>query len=153
MNKAAILGLVFPAVALWAAAPIPAGGAKKARPDKEAIQGTWIWVSAEAGGKKKPDGEFKAKQVATVIRGDTMTVRHKGRETQSAKYRLDPTKSPKEIDLTIEQGDRTFVLKGIYLLEGDSLTICQGGPDDARPKKFASEAGPAFGVLRLKREK
>ncbi len=154
MKNAVVLGVVLASLALRAAAaPVPAYRAGKEKADKDAIQGTWVWVSAEAGGKKEPDADFKAKQVVTVIRDGTMTVRYKGRETQRAEYRLDPAKSPKQIDITMEQGGQTFVLKGIYRLDGDALILCYGGPRDERPKKFVSEAGSQVAVLRLQRKK
>jgi uncharacterized protein (TIGR03067 family) len=54
-------------------------------------------------------------------------------------YRLDPTKSPSEIDVTTQMDS---VLKGIYTFEGDKLTICVAkNDDDERPVSFDAPGG------------
>jgi uncharacterized protein (TIGR03067 family) len=54
-------------------------------------------------------------------------------------YRLDPTKSPSEIDVTTQMDS---VLKGIYTFEGDRLTICVAkNDDDERPSSFDAPGG------------
>ncbi len=57
-------------------------------------------------------------------------------------YRLDPTKSPKQIDQRFTGGTiGPWIAKGIFKLEGDTLTICYGGPDVARPTEFTVRPG------------
>jgi uncharacterized protein (TIGR03067 family) len=54
-------------------------------------------------------------------------------------YRLDPTKSPSEIDVTTQMDS---VLKGIYTFEGDKLTLCVAkNDDDERPTRFDAPGG------------
>jgi uncharacterized protein (TIGR03067 family) len=62
-------------------------------------------------------------------------------------YRLDPSRQPKEIDLT-PPDKQTGFRPGIYKIEGDSLTILFGAE---RPKSFEEKA-PARLVFRRKRE-
>jgi uncharacterized protein (TIGR03067 family) len=74
---------------------------------------------------------------------------------RTAEYRLkvDPTKDPKWVDLSAERlGDRT--LKGIYLLDGDKLTICYAyDPDALRPAEFKTMPGVPGYVYVLERTK
>jgi uncharacterized protein (TIGR03067 family) len=66
-------------------------------------------------------------------------------------YELDPSKTPKWIDIT---GKDRKVL-GIYRLDGDKLTICLNEHADGdRPTRFASEPGSRNDLLMvLRRDK
>jgi uncharacterized protein (TIGR03067 family) len=87
---------------------------------------------------------------------DTFTIKHppgpppfeKGREEKSA-FRLDSTKTPKQIDLSDSA-------RGIYELDGDKLKLCwdQKGKENGRPTKFAHDKDRAtVHYYVLKREK
>lgn len=49
-------------------------------------------------------------------------------------YRIDSTKTPKEIDFTLTQRER-----GIYKIEGNKLTICKASANGKRPHSFDRE--------------
>jgi uncharacterized protein (TIGR03067 family) len=66
------------------------------------------------------------------------------------KYTLDPTTSPKAIDLTDKAGHRT---PGIYLLEVDTLKVCRNEGGKERPKKFVSRPNTHLSAWVFKREK
>jgi len=54
-------------------------------------------------------------------------------------YRLDPTKSPSEVDVTTQFDS---VLKGIYAFDGDKLTVCLAkNEESARPVSFDASGG------------
>ena len=53
-------------------------------------------------------------------------------------FTIDPRKSPKTFDASWEP-EHGSISKGIYLLEGDHLTLCWGGPE--RPTEFPSKPG------------
>jgi uncharacterized protein (TIGR03067 family) len=103
--------------------------------DKEKMQGEWKIVRCEFHGQNQdqPVG------VEDTISGDRW-LRPKRR---TAEYRLkfDTSKDPKWVDLSADRlGDQT--LKGIYLLEGDKLTICYAyDPELPRPTEFKTMAG------------
>ncbi len=86
--------------------------------DRENIQGTWKVVSAESGGK--PIADFKGTEV--LISGEIIKFRRKGKP-QEFPYRLDPTKSPKQLDLF--EGKAVSSL-GIYELDGKRLKVVFG---------------------------
>jgi len=113
--------------------------------DQEKIQGTWALVSGERNSKPLPDQVIQ--HVKLIFAGDRLTTQHKDRKTE-ATFKLDPNKTPKEIDLVMDG----HVGKGIYQLDGDSLKMVHGEVGDARPKDFP-KAGSGLTVLVLKRER
>lgn len=128
--------------------------------DYERLQGTWVVVKVVTEYGTLPDRHLKDLEV--VITGRQVKyVLPKGTILTSPErttYRLDRSKSPREIDMTeyfgrnnIDEPQRTY--KGIYLLEGDQLTVCfnGGGPEEKRPTRFAAERGSLNGIVVLKR--
>jgi uncharacterized protein (TIGR03067 family) len=62
-------------------------------------------------------------------------------------YRIDPTRTPSEIDVTTQFDS---VLKGIYLFDGDKLTVCLAKHDDGpRPETFEAPGGSGRVLLKL----
>ena len=106
------------------------------------LEGTYLLVGMEAGGKqfateeelaKEPEGERIFKVTA-----DKMIATKNGKE-DPVTYKLDPSKTPKEIDLAGKKFDgKDEKMYGIYKLEGDKLTICMVESDKPadRPKEF-----------------
>lgn len=108
--------------------------------DKTRIQGKWQVTSLDGLGKSAPADEMKNMEV--TIEGDTMTLMYKGEVTQKVKITLDPSASPKQIDVTetLEEPSppkgkevkakaevKTKMVKGVYELKDDTLTICRPG--------------------------
>jgi RNA polymerase sigma factor (sigma-70 family) len=132
-----------------AAQPI-AKEADKPKTDKDNLQGAWIPVSVEEGGKKIPEDEVKAKNVEIVFTGDKVTLPIKG-DAKEFGYKLDPSKKPKQIDLLLGDGKTA---KGIYLLDGDTLKLCvEKEPDGERPTEFAAKEGTTHNLIVLKKKK
>ena len=131
MTVRAILPLV--AVLLTAAAA-PAQDTKK---ELEKLQGEWTMVSLESRGEKVP--EETVKQYRLTIKGDQWTV-SSDMGTNEATFKIDPSKDPKTIDLTFKRADEAIPSRGIYKLEGDTLTLCRTVGDRERPKEFKTTA-------------
>ena len=73
-----------------------------------------------------------------------------GDDVQTGTYKLDPSKTPNWIDVTI--GGGTYL--AIYELKGDTLRICHRKAGGDRPTEFVSEAASPNTVLSiLKRQK
>src|SRR5262249_21894296 len=103
---------------LLCAAPAPGDDAKK---DQEALQGTWKVVSVEDRGKadRPPDG------FVLVFETDTFTLRDNKEAVVVGTFKLDPSKKPKAIDVTISRGGKNEnigkELRGIYEVDKDTL--------------------------------
>jgi RNA polymerase sigma-70 factor (ECF subfamily) len=119
-------GAVLTYAPLWAGprgarpeSPPPAAGRKdkKPRPDKEALQGTWVVRSAERNGEKF-SGEWLNNWGRLVFADDKVT--REGRERREGAYTINPDKKPKEIDLFTDGGD---TWTGIYELKGATLKM------------------------------
>jgi RNA polymerase sigma factor (sigma-70 family) len=120
---------------------------EKAKTDSEQIQGKWVVVSAEVGGK--PIDEIVGDVM--IFDGNKGFVNHiKRDDTDLGPFELDPSKKPKHIDMTAKGADKPT--PGIYELDGDKLTICIADDAEARPAKFAtSPERPKVGLIVLKR--
>ena len=74
-------------------------------------------------------------------------VNPKSEERRITTYRVDPSKSPSQIDVTTQFDS---VLRGIYKFEGDKLTICLARHEDgARPTEFEARGGSDRALFRL----
>ncbi len=154
---------------------LPPAGAAATRSDQEAIQGTWIGVSADVQGQQVPELVLKAVGPTVTFAEDKVT--WKASPAPEAKdvfaalakfslegvFHLDPAKSPRTIDLTVlGPNARTPLgtpapraLLGIYRLDGDSLEICTAiDPEHAeeRPSKFESAPGKFVVHIKLRRQ-
>jgi uncharacterized protein (TIGR03067 family) len=131
-----------------AAVALPVGAAPQSKPEAptaatelERMQGTWDYESQTIGGRELP-ADRRAK-IWVVIDGDTRT-----RETGLGpglkdKITLDPSASPRTIDLVSvgHPSGRTFTEKGIYEWDGKLLRLCLDNTGKDRPKEFKSPAG------------
>jgi uncharacterized protein (TIGR03067 family) len=123
------------------------------RKDKEKLQGTWMAVSGEKDGKDDPE----AKEHAIVFEGDKFSIKKGDKVIVQGTFKIDASKSPKTMDLTITEGpekvkDKTAM--SIYVLDGDELTWCVGEPGSGeRPEKLATKEGVKQMLVKFKREK
>jgi uncharacterized protein (TIGR03067 family) len=128
-------------------------GEKAGKKDEERIQGTWSVVSGEKSGEKASEDEIKDVTITFAAEGKVMVKGVKGNQEFEGSYKLDPSKKPKEMDLKLNIGGKEESLKGIYLLEKNSLKLCVAAPPGERPTEFATAAGSMSMLLVLKREK
>jgi uncharacterized protein (TIGR03067 family) len=138
MRKVAVL-IVLASLSLgFAPAPKPRDNNNKK--DMKLLQGTWQMVSLEATGRKMPAETAARYQV--VIKDDRWTFILSGKELTPTTITIDARKKPKTIDMK-RVGTPSTVMKGIYVLEGETLKICYrvGTTDADRPKTFAAEEG------------
>jgi uncharacterized protein (TIGR03067 family) len=120
--------------------------------DRDALIGTWIAESVQPDlGHPLPNTKwnFTADKFITSKTVDKFL--HQSEKT----YSLDATKYPKTIDLMTETEDRTIeTARGIYALNGDTLTVCLNisRPPGDRPAEFVAIPGVQI-MVTLKREK
>ncbi|MHB1424505.1 MAG: TIGR03067 domain-containing protein [Gemmataceae bacterium] len=115
------------------------------------FQGTWKFLSMEVQGKPdKGIGKY-----TVVFKGDQWTVSVRDKVASQATIKLDPTSKPKTIDLTLTLDPyKGKLIRGIYALEGDKLTVCDRAADKGeRPTEFASKADSGLVLVVLQRVK
>ena len=104
------------------------------------FQGAWTFESSEAGGKKLPAGELKG--FLLIFEGQKHTVKKGDEVIQVGTQKLDPSKSPKTIDVTMTEGpSKGAVMLGIYEFDGDTLKVCFDAEGKKRPTEFKSPPG------------
>jgi RNA polymerase sigma factor (sigma-70 family) len=127
----------------------PAAAREDAVKDQEKILGTWAYVSVEAKGEKVPE-EVKGAKLIFAAEGKFTAMNSKG-EKKGGTWKLDPARKPKEITTTNDKG-KTH--RGIYKLDGDTLTICMHQEDGAdRPTEFATRKDTKVVLVVLERQK
>jgi uncharacterized protein (TIGR03067 family) len=156
---------IFPVVVLLALAPLASGadGQDDLARDRQRIQGTWTAQAYDLDGKALPAEIVQTMRV--VIEPDRLVITPKvsaqriaplkevkftaeaGRSDQ-ARYRLEATKKRKVIELTQDVGPgEARKIKGLYALDGDSLTICLPLADGKLPNKVPTM--PKNGLVRM----
>ena len=135
-------------VALFCAVGFAASGGSgtlagdKAALEKEVrkFQGTWTFESSETGGKELPASELAG--LILTFEGDKHTVKKGNEMVQVGTQKLDPSKSPKAIDVTLTEGvNKGAVMLGIYEINGDTLKVCFDAAGKKRPTEFKSAPG------------
>ena len=114
----------------------------KAELEKEArkFQGTWTFESSVTGGEELPADDLK--MFVVIFEGDKHTVKKGDEVIQVGTQKLDPSKSPKTIDVTMVEGPhKGMVMLGIYEIDADTLKVCFDPEGKKRPTEFKSASG------------
>jgi uncharacterized protein (TIGR03067 family) len=120
-----------------APAPLPRPCTNKAELRK--LRGEWVRVHYRSDGRTYPT------PITAVIRGHRM--RYGATPgTDEWLITLDATKKPKVFDVTGHGSTRGVVFRGVYRLEGDTLTICsvRAAGEADRPKDLTGRRAGQF---------
>jgi uncharacterized protein (TIGR03067 family) len=136
-------------VALALGWPLLIMAADKPDDDAKAIQGSWQMKHMEEEGEKAPPDQVK--DFVFVFDGDKSSMNYQGSVSYEGKFKLDPSATPKQIDIILKEG----TMQGIYKLDKDGLMICAPASKDnkTRPKEFATKAGSKTMLMVLERQK
>ena len=139
------------ALALLAVPAALVAGDKKPADDLKAMVGKYGVQKAELGGKDLTEPLQVLK--FEVAEGGKYTASH-GEMIDAGSFTVDPTKTPKEMDVKPTGGPlKGKLVKAIYKLDGDVLTICYDHTGGDRPTKFESKPDTTVLLVSYKRAK
>ena len=99
---------------------------KAVQSELKRFEATWRFVSIEIEGMVLPEEAFKDDTLTLKGKQFSSTVRGK---TNTGAFKIDPTMTPKTIDITMTDGSgKSVTQKGIYELDGDNQKICISAP-------------------------
>jgi uncharacterized protein (TIGR03067 family) len=127
-----------------------------AQPAEEAqkkLQGPWTATTAERDGQAADDVVGHRLSFA----GNRFQIQSKdGKLLYAGTVRVDPSAKPAAIDFEHTEGAvKGKAWKGIYALDGDTLTICDNAPNLAarRPAAFEAKGGAGYVLVTFRRAK
>ena len=144
---------VAPAVLLMSLVVVVAADKKPdvAAADLKAMVGKWKLEKAELGGK---DVFEHLKSLDFEIRDGGKYTARLGEEIDEGSFTVDPSKSPKEMDIKSTGGpNKGRTVKAIYKIDGDTLTVAYDLGGGKRPEKFETKADTKQFLAVYKREK
>jgi uncharacterized protein (TIGR03067 family) len=114
------------------------------------LQGKWQVIAGETGDRRDvvplPDDVVDRLQLVFT---DNKVVLHGGVTAQAATFQLDPTRSPKWIDMIrVDSAEKGHVVLGIYQLNGDNLQLFWTNPAKGRPTSFTPKSGQMLFILK-----
>ena len=143
MRTISLLALVF--------AIVPAAADDKADADLKAMVGKWDIAKADLGGK---DVFEQLKAMKFEIAEGGKYVVELGTEKDVGGFTVDVAKTPKQMDIKPTDGpNKDKLIKAIYKLDGDAMTVCYELGGDKRPEKFESKADTKQLLTTYKRKK
>jgi uncharacterized protein (TIGR03067 family) len=127
-----------------------------AQPAQEAqkkLQGSWTATKAERDGKSADDVVGNR----LSFTGNRFRIQSKdGKLLYAGTVRVDPNAKPAAIDFEHTEANlKGKAWKGIYILDGETLTICDNAPnlDKGRPTAFEAKGGSGYVSITFKRAK
>jgi uncharacterized protein (TIGR03067 family) len=121
--------------------------------DRKKYEGTWQVISLEVDGNQSD--EEAAKKITVINEADgKWAIEAEGKVVARGTSTIDPTATPKTVDLTVTEGESSGqTALGIYELGDDTRKVCLAQPGQARPTEFAAPAGSGHILAVLKRVK
>ena len=127
--------------------------AQAAEKAQKNLQGSWTATKAERDGKAADDVVGNR----LSITGNRFRIQSKdGKPLYAGSVRVDPSAKPAAIDFEHTEGElKGKTWKGIYALDGETLTTCDNAPnlDKGRPVAFEAKSGSGYVLITFKRSK
>jgi len=139
--------LVFVIAFSFIVAPV---AAQRTGQEPAAVEGTWILVTSELGGKKLPDEGLKDSRL--ILTGGRYSFQN---DYGTYKVALpEQAGSPTPMDIVGTDGpNKGKTILAIYELSGDTLRICYDLGGKQRPSEFTTHAGTSQFLVLYKRAK
>ena len=117
--------------------------------DRAAYEGTWQCTSLESNGEKSAEEDVA--KISVINEANKWTIEIEGKVFARGTSTIDPTKQPKQIDVTGTEGEfkgKSYL--GIYEITGDTRKVCLSDAGKDRPTEFAtaSEDGRILAVFK-----
>jgi uncharacterized protein (TIGR03067 family) len=129
--------LVTPVAAISLGAPVPKAVVKKKKPDLEQMEGRWVVETIDSGkGQEVPKDDW-ATFYWEVKDGRLFTGTKSGPGYRGAAITLDPTQSPRHMDVTTDGSTVPY----IYEIDGDTLKTIHSDSGKPRPTGFSGGNG------------
>jgi uncharacterized protein (TIGR03067 family) len=130
---------------------VSGGRCDDAEKDGKALEGTWVPLSAELGGRKFPDEVLKTMKLVMAGEKYTVTV---GAQTDQGTVKLDAAQNPKAMDIKGTEGpNKGKNFPAIYELKGDTLRVCYDLSGNKRPAEFKTKEDTQLFLVTYRREK
>jgi uncharacterized protein (TIGR03067 family) len=127
--------------------------AQTAEDAKKKLQGTWTATQAERDGKVADDVVGHR----LSLTGNRFQIEAQdGKRLYAGTVRVDPSAKPATVDFEHTEGALNGkAWKGIYALDGDTLTVCDNAPNlsKGRPAAFEAKSGSEYVLITFKRAK
>ena len=127
--------------------------AQPAEDASKKLQGAWTATQAERDGKAADDVVGHR----LSFTGNRFQIRSRdGKPLYEGTFRVDARTKPAAIDFVQTEGAlKGKAWKGIYALDGDTLTTCDNAPnlDKGRPAAFEARSGSGYVLITFKRAK
>ena len=124
--------------------------AHRAEEAQERLQGTWAATKAERDGEAADDVVGHR----LSLTGNRFQIQSEdGKPLYAGTVRVDPSARPAAIDFEHTEGVvKGKAWKGIYGLDGDTLTTCDNAPnlDERRPTAFEAKSGSGYVIITFK---
>jgi uncharacterized protein (TIGR03067 family) len=109
----------------------------------------WVPVSGETGGVQQDVSGAEQFE----FDGETLNTWHGGHVEEKGTIRLDPSRDPKEFDVTFQDGKnagKTYL--AIYTWDGANLKFCMAKQGHPRPTDFTTTPGDNRVLVVVKRQ-
>ncbi len=127
--------------------------AQAAEKAQKNLQGSWTATKAERDGKAADDVVGNR----LSFTGNRFRIQSKdGKPLYAGSVQVAPSAKPAAIDFEHTEGElKGKTWKGIYALDGDTLTTCDNAPnlDKGRPAAFEAKSGSGYVLITFKRSK